>query len=123
MTQSRVSVACLAILLTAFSACVSAQNPAADQRRSEVANEPMQMGDATQRDAAAVQDARTGWYAEALKTREERLAWWREAKFGCFIHWALTPCWEGSGRIIRIPDTPSTSCASIAFRWQPIATR
>lgn len=119
MTQSRVSVACLAILLTAFSACVSAQNPAADQRRSEVANEPMQMGDATQRDAAAVQDARTGWYAEALKTREERLAWWREAKFGCFIHWGAYSVLGGEWK-----DNPNPGYAEHIMRVDriPLAT-
>lgn len=27
------------------------------------------------------------WSRDAEKTREQRLAWWREARFGCFIHW------------------------------------
>lgn len=45
------------------------------------------MGSAAARDAAAIQDAETGWYAEALKTRDQRLQWWREARFGCFVHW------------------------------------
>src|SRR5438552_24115 len=44
---------------------------------------------ARQRDEAAVKDALDGWYTAALPGREQRLAWWREAKFGCFIHWGV----------------------------------
>ena len=52
-----------------------AQTPAADEhRRSEAANEPMQSGDAAGRDAAAIHDAQTGWYADAFTTRDARLA-------------------------------------------------
>src|SRR5277367_4777180 len=52
------------------------------------------------RDAAAEVDAETGWYANALKTRSERLTWWREARFGCFIHWGAyaVPAGEWNGR-------------------------
>jgi len=57
------------------------------QRQLDANNEPMKVGDAAARDAAAIKDAETGWYAEALKTRDQRLQWWREARFGCFVHW------------------------------------
>jgi alpha-L-fucosidase len=29
------------------------------------------------------------WWRESMKTRDERLAWWREARFGMFIHWGV----------------------------------
>ena len=57
------------------------------QRQLDANNEPMKVGDAAARDAASIKDAETGWYAEALKTRDQRLQWWREARFGCFVHW------------------------------------
>jgi alpha-L-fucosidase len=41
------------------------------------------------RDAAEAQEALKGWWTQALKTRDERLAWWRDARFGCFIHWGV----------------------------------
>src|SRR5271169_3712657 len=41
------------------------------------------------RDEAAGADAINGWWTEALKNRDERLAWWRDARFGCFIHWGV----------------------------------
>lgn len=29
------------------------------------------------------------WWRESMKTRDERLAWWREARLGMFIHWGV----------------------------------
>ena len=29
------------------------------------------------------------WWRDSMKTRDERLAWWREARFGMFIHWGV----------------------------------
>jgi alpha-L-fucosidase len=62
-------------------------SPDEAQRRLDANNEPLKVGAAAEKDAAAIKDAKTGWYAEALKTRDQRLAWWREARFGCFVHW------------------------------------
>jgi hypothetical protein len=51
--------------------------------------------------AAAVADAKSGWFTDALKTRDQRLAWWRDARFGCFIHWGVyagpAGVWERPG--------------------------
>ncbi len=51
------------------------------------------------RDVAAAKDALDGWWTKSQKTRDERLEWWREARFGCFIHWGVYsgPAgeWEG----------------------------
>jgi len=39
------------------------------------------------------------WYRDAEKTRDERLKDWRDARFGCFIHWGasaiLGSSWQG----------------------------
>lgn len=40
-------------------------------------------------DEAAVKEAYEGWWAEALKNKSERMEWYNEAKFGCFIHWGV----------------------------------
>jgi len=29
------------------------------------------------------------WWQDSMKTRDERLAWWRDARFGMFIHWGV----------------------------------
>ncbi len=31
----------------------------------------------------------TAWWHESMKTRDERIAWWREARFGMFVHWGV----------------------------------
>ena len=51
--------------------------------------EPQAKAEARQRDEAAAKEALDGWWTAALKTRDQRLEWFRDAKFGCFIHWRL----------------------------------
>lgn len=106
----------------------TAQTPPA--RNSDAANEPMQGGSASAQDAAAIHDAETGWYANALKTRDQRLAWWREARFGCFIHWGvysdLGGEWQGNPNpgyaehIMRVDKIPlATYKAEVAAKFSP----
>ena len=42
-----------------------------------------------QRDQALIDEAKNGWWTASMKTHEQRIAWWREAKFGMFIHWGI----------------------------------
>ncbi|MCW3467965.1 alpha-L-fucosidase [Chitinophaga nivalis] len=44
---------------------------------------------ARNRDQAAVQTAVNGWWTASLQQQASRIAWWREARFGCFIHWGV----------------------------------
>ena len=41
------------------------------------------------RDQKAIDEAMNGWWAESKKTHENRVEWWREARFGMFIHWGV----------------------------------
>src|SRR5437868_12651164 len=52
------------------------------------------------RDKTAADAALAGWWTEAAKTRDQRVQWWRDAKFGCFIHWGVyaDPAGEYKGR-------------------------
>jgi hypothetical protein len=52
------------------------------------------------RDSKAIQQAERGWWKAAQATRDQRLAWWREARFGCFIHWGAYsgPAGEWNGK-------------------------
>ncbi|MDR2040319.1 MAG: alpha-L-fucosidase [Bacteroidales bacterium] len=54
-------------------------------------------------DSVAVIDALTGWWADSEKTLEKRMAWYSEAKFGCFIHWGVYSMAGGewNGKIVR----------------------
>ncbi len=41
------------------------------------------------RDKAAIEEAKKGWWNQSMIGKEERLKWWREVRFGMFIHWGL----------------------------------
>jgi alpha-L-fucosidase len=41
------------------------------------------------RDQNAIDEAVNGWWTASMKTHEQRIQWWREARFGMFIHWGI----------------------------------
>ena len=47
----------------------------------------------------AIVQADAGWWAESMNTKDERLEWWRDSRFGCFMHWGvyavLAGEWQG----------------------------
>jgi len=61
-------------------------------------------------------DPDLAWWRESMKTRDQRMRWFREARFGCFIHWGvyseLGGVWRGqpvSGyaeHIMRVKQIP-----------------
>src|SRR5688572_6029438 len=55
---------------------------------------------AKQRDQQAIDDALNSWWIASMRTHEQRTKWWREAKFGMFIHWGIysLPGGEWKGR-------------------------
>src|SRR5688500_66072 len=72
----------LSLVLGVFcSAARAQQEQPEDNRPPELRGSP--------RDVAAGQRALHGWWTEADKTRDERLQWWRDARFGAFIHWGV----------------------------------
>jgi hypothetical protein len=40
-------------------------------------------------DEEAVRKAYEGWWKQSQKNLDERMEWYNEAKFGCFIHWGV----------------------------------
>jgi len=57
------------------------------------------------RDGRAIAEAVSGWWTGSMKGHDQRIAWWREAKFGCFIHWGVYsgPGGEWKGEPVRVP--------------------
>jgi alpha-L-fucosidase len=51
--------------------------------------------DSSERDKKAVEEAIHGWWPASMKGHDQRIAWWREAKFGCFIHWGVYSAYGG----------------------------
>gem|GEM_PF-220870 len=42
-----------------------------------------------QRDRHAAEEALQGWWPATMKDHDQRITWWREARFGMFIHWGV----------------------------------
>ena len=67
---------------------------------------------------------------ETKKARDERMAWWREARFGMFIHWGLysVPAGTWNGKqvdnigewIMNIGKIPVADYAALAPRFNPV---
>ncbi|SMD03912.1 alpha-L-fucosidase [Pedobacter nyackensis] len=58
---------------------------------------------AQQRDQKAMEEASSGWWKNSMKTHDARIAWWRDARFGMFIHWGLyaLPAGEWKGKEVK----------------------
>jgi alpha-L-fucosidase len=41
------------------------------------------------RDKQAVENAEQGWWKRSMASHDERIRWWRDARFGMFIHWGI----------------------------------
>ena len=41
------------------------------------------------RDQKVIDEARNGWWSASMKNHDQRIQWWRDAKFGMFIHWGV----------------------------------
>ena len=52
-----------------------------------------------QQDYDAAREALDGWYRDSLHTLHDRMSWFNEARFGCFVHWGpyadLESVWAG----------------------------
>ncbi|HET9430424.1 MAG TPA: alpha-L-fucosidase [Chitinophagaceae bacterium] len=44
---------------------------------------------AKHRDQRAIDEAVNGWWTASMKAHDRRIQWWKEAKFGMFIHWGI----------------------------------
>jgi alpha-L-fucosidase len=77
---------------------------------------PASSSQSSDRDRAAIQQAEASFVKSASATRDQRLAWWRNAKFGCFIHWGVysgpggewdgKPCSGYAEHLMRIKKIP-----------------
>jgi alpha-L-fucosidase len=73
---------CLFVLLL----CSSALNAVAQDKGDEAKDMSNKVQD---RDKKAIDEAVNGWWTESMKTHDARIAWWRDARFGMFIHWGI----------------------------------
>ncbi|MCY9659774.1 alpha-L-fucosidase [Paenibacillus chondroitinus] len=72
--------------------------------------------DPEERDRLAVEQAVASWWPVSLINKEERISWWREARYGCFIHWGAYSVTGG-----RWKGQPSRGYAEHLMRAQKIS--
>src|SRR6185369_110328 len=82
-----------------------------------------------ERDQRAIDEAVKGWWTASMKTHEQRIQWWRDAKFGMFIHWGIYSLpggeWKGkkvSGyaeHLMRKEKIPIAEYLELAHRFNP----
>ncbi|WP_255563471.1 alpha-L-fucosidase [Mucilaginibacter rivuli] len=82
------------------------------------------------RDKIAIDDAVNGWWKASMKTHEARIAWWRDARFGMFIHWGIYSLpggeWKGkkvegyAEHLMRKEKIPRAEYLELAHRFNPV---
>jgi len=112
----------LLICTLGFSLTLRAQNKGDEDKT--MANK------ATDRDQKAIDEAKNGWWKESMKTHDSRVEWWREARFGMFIHWGIYSLpggeWKGkkvSGyaeHLMRKEKIPRTEYLELAHQFNPV---
>jgi alpha-L-fucosidase len=70
--------------------------------------------DPATRDKDAEKEALDGWWTESMKNKEQRIQWFREARFGCFMHWGAYSVLAG-----RWPNASGTYSEHV-MRWGKI---
>ncbi|MFD0941109.1 alpha-L-fucosidase [Pedobacter boryungensis] len=82
------------ILLTLLSLHFMAFSQVAGDEDKEMFNQ------SKNRDQKAIDDAVNTWWTASMKTHEQRIQWWRDAKFGMFVHWGIysLPAGEWKGK-------------------------
>lgn len=75
------NTACLLLTVLLIGGTAAAQNKGDEDK--DMSNK------AKQRDQLVIDAAKNGWWTQSMKTHEQRITWWRDAKFGMFIHWGV----------------------------------
>lgn len=82
------------------------------------------------RDQKAINEAVNTWYTKSMKTHVQRVQWWRDAKFGMFIHWGIysLPAGEWKGKkvsgyaehLMRKEKISKKDYLAVAHQFNPV---
>jgi len=82
------------------------------------------------RDKTAIDEAVNGWWTASMKTHDARIAWWRDARFGMFIHWGIYSLpggeWKGkkvdgyAEHLMRKEKIPRAEYLELAHQFDPV---
>src|SRR4051794_23989939 len=82
------------------------------------------------RDQQAIDEAVNGWWTSSMKSHEQRIEWWRQGKFGMFIHWGIysLPAGEWKGKkvsgyaehLMRKEKITRSEYLQLAHKFNPV---
>jgi alpha-L-fucosidase len=82
------------------------------------------------RDKQEIDKAMNGWWTASMKTHDARVEWWREARFGMFIHWGIYSLpggeWKGkkvdgyAEHLMRKEKIPRAEYLQLAHQFNPV---
>lgn len=82
------------------------------------------------RDQSEIDRAVNGWWKTSMETHDQRIKWWREAKFGMFIHWGVYSkaggVWKGktvngySEHLMRKEKVSRAAYLDLAHTFNPV---
>ena len=90
----------------------------------------VKVGSKNPRDGKAIDEAVNGWWTSSMKNHEQRIQWWRDAKFGMFIHWGIYSLpggeWKGkrvmgyAEHLMRTQKISRADYLDIAHQFNPV---
>ena len=90
----------------------------------------VKVGSKNPRDGKAIDEAINGWWTSSMKNHEQRIQWWRDAKFGMFIHWGIYSLpggeWKGkrvmgyAEHLMRTQKISRADYLDIAHQFNPV---
>lgn len=100
------------------------------QAAVDSAAEGEMLNEVKNRDQQAIDSAVDGWWTASMQNHDERIAWWRDARFGMFLHWGVysLPAGEWKGEpvrgyaehIMRIKKIPRSVYLDLAHHFNPV---
>jgi len=93
----RTSILAISLILTLLSGLIAPPALAQQEQAEDNAGPPLR---GSPRDVEAGKHALKEWWTQANSLRDQRLQWWRDVRFGCFIHWGVyaDPAGEFQGK-------------------------
>ena len=80
MSQKKLRLSGLLIIFFIFAAVAGLTDAATEMK--DAPREGLEL-------TARQQQPELAWWRDSMKNRDERVAWWKEARFGMFIHWGV----------------------------------
>ncbi|PTR01545.1 alpha-L-fucosidase [Mucilaginibacter yixingensis] len=100
------------------------------QAAAQTGDEAAMQNQAKARDKKEIDKALNGWWKASMQTHDSRIQWWRDARFGMFIHWGVYSLpggeWKGkkvdgyAEHLMRKEKIPRAEYLQLAHQFSPV---